>query len=771
MSASFLTLPVRGLVLLPGMIRSITIGRKASIAVIDQHLEHDQPIVITPQIDPADTEPIEARLLGVGTVSRLLHVTRLPDGSLRVLAEGLGRLVRTSELRERRDAMVADYEEPPPGNNDHRELTALATELANLHQELVISSGLTPEEHETISASIDTPLRLADQVAGTMELTWDQQLAVLEEVDPRARLTLLLDLAAIAVAHRRIQGEVSAKVQAAMDRSQREYHLKEQMKAIRTELGDAAGPDAEADAFELRIAEANMPTEVAEEALREVGRLRRIQSDSAEYNIARTWLETVCDVPWNVATDDDTSLSHAQIVLDEDHYGLEKVKERILEFLAVRQRRADAQGAILCFVGAPGVGKTSLGRSIARAMGRSFARVSLGGIKDESEVRGHRRTYIGAMPGRIIRAMIRAGTRNPVIVLDEIDKVGNDFRGDPASALLEVLDPEQNAMFSDHYLDVPVDLSQVLFIATANLIDPIPPALYDRFEMIELPGYTEEEKVEISRRFLLPTLVKEHGLKESELRLDTKALQTIIQDHTREAGLRNLSRQLATVCRKVARQMVEGRDRPVRITSQAIPRYLGPPRYFLDIDDRDDQPGVVVGLAWTATGGDILFIECLRMKGQPGLKLTGSLGDVMKESAEAALSWLRANAESVGIEHAAFEQHLHLHVPAGAIPKDGPSAGVGMVAALASRLLDRPVRPRVALTGEITLRGKVLPVGGVKEKVLAARRAGVRTVLLPRHNGHDLVDIPAEVRRDLTFVFVDTIADVLEHVLEPALPA
>jgi ATP-dependent Lon protease len=768
MSAPFLTLPVRGMVLLPGMIRSITIGRKASVAVIDQHLEHDLPIVVTPQIDPADAEPMEARLLGVGTVARLLHVTRLPDGSMKVLAEGLERVVRTSDLRIRREAMVADYEEPPATNPDQRELVAMATELSALHEELVISSGLTPEEHETLATPVDMPLRLADQVAGTMDLTWEQQLAVLEKVDPRARLELLLDLAATAIAHRRIQGEVSAKVQSAMDRSQREYHLKEQLKTIRTELGDAAGPDAEADAFEAKIAEANMPEEVAEEAMREVQRLRRIQSDSAEYNIARTWLETVCDVPWNVTTDDDTSLTHAQQVLDEDHYGLDKVKERILEFLAVRQLRADAQGAILCFVGAPGVGKTSLGRSIARAMGRSFARVSLGGIKDESEIRGHRRTYIGAMPGRIIRALVRAGTRNPVIVLDEIDKVGNDFRGDPASALLEVLDPEQNAMFSDHYLDVPVDLSQVLFIATANLIDPIPPALYDRFEMIELPGYTEEEKIEIAKRFLLPTLTAEHGISGDKVRFDTKALQTIIQDHTREAGLRNLSRRLAAVCRKVARQVVEGRDKPVRITAASVERYLGPPRYYLDIDDRDDQPGVVVGLAWTATGGDILFIECLRMNGQPGLKLTGSLGDVMKESAEAALSWLRAHADQVGIPQEAFQQHLHLHVPAGAIPKDGPSAGVGMVAALASRLLDRAVRPRLALTGEITLRGKVLPVGGVKEKVLAARRAGIRTVLLPRHNSKDLIDIPPEVRRDLTFVLVDTIEDVLKHVLEPA---
>jgi ATP-dependent Lon protease len=750
------------------MIRSVPIGRDPSVRTIERHLEERGPLVCLPQIDPAEEEALDARVLDVGVVVRTLQVTRLPDGSLKVLLEGLGRVRRTSELHQEEDgALVADWEDLPKSDDDPVQVVALARELANVYREVAAAQGLTPEEHELLMSAEDRPDRLADQVAANLPMSWDQRLGALAEPSLKHRLTVLVDLAAVALAQQKLQNEVQAKVQAAMDQNQREYHLKEQLKILRGELGDAAGADADADAFEERILDAHMPEDVEREALREVSRLRRIASDSAEYNISRTWLETVCDYPWGESTEDDTSLVHAQQVLDEDHFGLEKVKDRILEYLAVRQLRSTAQGAILCFVGAPGVGKTSLGRSIARAMGRTFARVSLGGMKDESEIRGHRRTYIGAMPGRIVSAMIKAGTRNPVIVLDEIDKVGADFRGDPASALLEVLDPEQNAAFADHYLDVPVDLSQVLFIATANLVDPIPPALHDRFEVIELPGYTEEEKVEIARRFLVPRQAEENGLKPEQLRVDNAAIKKIVQDYTMEAGLRNFGRQLAAIARKVARDVVEGKRRPARITEEQIERYLGPPRFFLDVDDRDELPGVVIGLAWTSTGGDILYIECARMPGQPGLKLTGSLGEVMKESAEAALSWLRAHHEMVGLSPDVFQQFLHLHVPQGAIPKDGPSAGVGMVTALASRLSDRPVRPRLAMTGEISLRGKVLPVGGVKEKVLAARRAGVKEVVLPRHNEKDLRDIPKEVRSDLTFHFVERIAEVLDIALAP----
>jgi ATP-dependent Lon protease len=551
-----------------------------------------------------------------------------------------------------------------------------------------------------------------------------------------------------------------------MDEGQREYQLREQLKTIRTELGEAAGPDADADSFNERIEALGMPDAPKAEALREVERMRRMHSDSAEYTIVRTWLETVCDVPWSTATTDTPDLQHAIRVLDEDHHGLDKVKERLIEYLAVRQLKPDGKGPLLCLVGPPGVGKTSLGMSIARALGRKFGRIALGGIKDETEVRGHRRTYVGALPGRILRALIRAGTRNPVLVLDEIDKVGNDFRGDPASALLEVLDPEQNHAFVDHYLDLDVDLSQVLFVATANLSDPIPPALHDRLEILEVPGYTEEDKLQIARRFLLPKLAIEHGLTPERIEIGTEALQRVIRDHTREAGVRDLQRQLARLHRKAARKFVEGRTKSIRVTDSSVPRWLGPRKYVPETLERVDQPGVAVGLAWTAAGGDILFVEATRMPGKPGLKQTGSLGDVMKESAETALSWLRTHASDVGLDATAFDAEFHVHVPAGAIPKDGPSAGVTLATALASICTGRKAKPGIAMTGEITLRGRVLPVGGIKEKVLAARRAGVHTVLLPARNQDDAEEIPADARKALTLRYVETVAEVLEAALE-----
>ena len=778
MTETYLCLPLRDTLMLPGMIRAVSVGRATSVATLDQHLEHNAPLVVVPQRDPTEEDPLSARLALVGTLVRTLQVSRLPDGTARVLLEGTARMVRRSELTLSDGVTVAEFADPgerrgkatPKGDGKagREVLIALSRQLRELHAEYLTSQGFSPDEQESLTNDNEPPHVVADHVGGSLELEWSERLQVLEELDTERRLRLLLDLAVTAVAEQRVIAEVQQKVQAAMDANQKEYHLKEQLKTIRAELGEAAGPEGEADALEAKVKALDMPEAVRAEALREIARLRRIQTDSAEYNIARTWLETVCDFPWSKVTQDDTALDRAQAVLEEDHYGLEKVKERILEYLAVRQLRADAKGAIRCFVGAPGVGKTSLGRSIARSLGRTFARVSLGGIKDESEIRGHRRTYVGALPGRIVRAMIRAGSRNPVIVLDEIDKVGADFRGDPASALLEVLDPEQNSSFSDHYMDVPVDLGQVLFIATANVVDPIPAALTDRFELIELPGYTDEEKLAIAKRFLLPRLAEEHGLPPDRVKVDTQALQRVISDYTREAGLRNFNRALAGLFRKCARKVVEGHQGTLRITAAGVEKMLGPPRYVKEIDDRDEQPGVVIGLAWTATGGDILYIECLKMEGPPGLKLTGSLGDVMKESAEAALSWLRAHASVIGLTDEAFKAHFHLHVPAGAIPKDGPSAGVSMVTALASRLTGRPVRPRLAMTGEITLRGKVLPIGGVKEKVLAARRAGIRVVVLPKHNAKDLVDIPAEVQRDVQFRFVETITEVIEQALEPA---
>jgi ATP-dependent Lon protease len=760
-------LPLRDIVIFPGTIRTISVGRASSVAAIEHHLTQGAPLVFVPQLDADEEDPMQANLAKVGCIGQVLRAARLPDGSMRVLVEGVERARLKGKLKIKEGATVHAVESMPTVKEDPLEVAALSRHLGRLFQEFMVGSGLTPQEQDLLMADPNDPARLADQIAGQLELKVEQRIHLLELPGVLSRQRVLLEELSVNLASQRIANEVNDKVQKAMDQSQREYHIKEQMKILREELGDKYGSEAEADEFEKRVRELGLTPEAEKEALREVDRMRRIHPDTAEYTIARTWLETVCELPWKTATTDTTDLGHAQAVLDEDHHGLEKVKERLIEYLAVRQLKPDHKGAILCFVGPPGVGKTSLGRSIARALGRNFGRIALGGIKDETEIRGHRRTYVGALPGRIIRAMARAGSRNPVLVLDEIDKVGADFRGDPASALLEVLDPEQNNAFVDHYLDIAIDLSQVLFICTANLIDPIPHALTDRLEIIEIPGYTEEDKLAIAREYVLPKLGRSHGLTEDQFAISTPALLKTIREYTREAGLRDLERQLATLHRKAARQIVEGRSRKVSITDKSLSRYLGPVKYFQELSERVDQPGVVIGLAWTAAGGDILFVEATRMPGKASLKLTGSLGPVMKESVEAAMSWLRSHASLYEIPPEAFDSEFHLHVPAGAIPKDGPSAGVTMVTALASLVTGRPVRSHLAMTGEITLRGKVLPVGGIKEKVLAARRAGVRTVLLPRHNGNDLEDIPQVLRRDMTFVLVDTVQEVLERALEP----
>jgi ATP-dependent Lon protease len=760
-------LPLRDLVLFPGSLRTVAVGRGTSVSAVEKHLTANHPLVLIPQRDPDEEDAETARLASVGVTAQVIRVVRLPEGNLRVLVEGIERVKITGKLRIDNGVSVCEVGNMPRVKEDPVAIAALARELEHEFGNWLIGTGVTEKEHELLVADVEDAARLADQVSAELELTLTERIALLEEPSLKARLERVLKNVAIGLAQQKIQADVNAKVQAAMDQSQREYHLKEQLKVIRQELGDAYGSEADADTFEARIREAKLPPEAEKEALREVERIRRIHPDAAEYTITRTWLETVCDMPWSKSTTDATDLVEAQKVLDADHHGLDKVKERLLEYLAVRQLRPDHKGPILCFVGPPGVGKTSLGRSIARALGRSFGRIALGGIKDETEIRGHRRTYVGALPGRIVRALVRAGSNNPVLVLDEIDKVGTDFRGDPSSALLEVLDPEQNSAFVDHYLDIPVDLSQVLFICTANLIDPIPAALEDRLEIIEIPGYTEEDKLAIAKQFILPKMAEQHGLPKESLQIPEDALRTIVRDYTREAGLRELERQLAAVHRKVARKRVEGHSKSIRITANGVSRYLGPQKYHQELAERVDTPGVVIGLAWTASGGDILFVEAAKMPGKLSLKLTGSLGPVMKESVEAAMSWLRAHAEDYGLTAESFEHEFHLHVPAGAIPKDGPSAGVTMVTALASLVTGRPVRQDLAMTGEITLRGKVLPVGGIKEKVLAARRAGVRTVLLPRHNGNDLEDVPAALRRDLQFVYVDTVKEVLDHALMP----
>ncbi|TNE86047.1 MAG: endopeptidase La [Deltaproteobacteria bacterium] len=752
------------MVVTTGMLQPMPVGRSSSVRAITRHVDEGIPLVLVPQIDPEQEDALGAELARVGVLAHVVRLAELPDGTARVLVEG-GPRVRVGKVFLEDGATAAQITMLDPDNSDPLEVAAIAQELASLSQQWLFGSGITGPDAGMLVADTEDPDRLGDQVASRLPLSVEDRIELLQLGSRKERLLRIIDHLSVSLAGQQVGRDIQDKVQRAMDESQREYHLREQLKAIREELGDKLGGEAEADAFVERIEASGMPEEAQVEALREVERLRRTHTDAAEYSITRTWLEALVEIPWSTTTDDEPDLAHASAVLDEDHHGLERVKERILEYLAVRQLKPDSKGPVLCFVGPPGVGKTSLGRSIARALGRSFGRIALGGVRDETEIRGHRRTYVGAMPGRIVRALSRAGTKNPVLVLDELDKLGADFRGDPASALLEVLDPAQNHQFSDHYLDLPVDLSQVLFIATANLVDPIPPALADRLELIEIPGYTEEEKTQIANRFLIPRQAEQTGLTDDQLQITRGALSAIINDHTREAGVRELSRQLEKVHRKVARRIVEGRSRGVRITESNLSRYLGKPRYFHELAEESDQPGVVIGLAWTPSGGDILFVEGARMEGKAGLKLTGSLGTVMKESAEAAMSWLRAHADEYGLTREDFDAEYHLHVPAGAIPKDGPSAGVSMLTALASRATGRPVKSHLAMTGEITLRGRVLPVGGVKEKVLAARRAGVREVILPAHNAPDLDDIPKSVRKELTIHFVSRNTEVLELAL------
>jgi ATP-dependent Lon protease len=763
----YLALPLRDIVLFPGTFQPVHFQRDAELSAVAALIDDPQPLVALQQEEPGEDDAREAGYHPIGVVCQLLRIIKMPDGTVRAMLEGLER-VTIDDLDRKSDPMRVQA--TPIAAVEPIERTrydALAREIEIRYREYMLATGISPADHRIMGSTSDDAERLADQVLGNLDLTYAERMRGLLRVDPIERLEYTLDQLVTGLSQQKIAADVNQRVQAAMDQSQREFQLREQLKAIRAELGDAASADADGELFEQRIDESEMPDEVRDEALSELSRLRRMHSDSAEYTVLRTWLETVCDIPWGIHTEDRTDLKRAEKVLDQDHHGLGKVKERVLEYLAVRQLNPESKGPVLCFVGPPGVGKTSLGKSIASALGREYGRVALGGVKDETEIRGHRRTYIGALPGRIIRALIRAGTSNPVIVLDELDKVGNDFRGDPASALLEVLDPAQNHTFQDHYIDLPVDLSQVLFIATANLQEPIPHALADRLEIIEIPGYTEEEKLEIARRFLLPKLAEAHGLTPAYAKFDRTAVARIVRDYTREAGVRELDRMLAAVHRKIARQVVEDGLEKIRVTQKAVPRFLGPPRYYGELAERVDSPGVVIGLAWTAAGGEILFVEATRMPGQRSLKLTGSLGAVMKESAEAAMSWLRTHAVSYAVPSESFDAEFHLHVPAGAIPKDGPSAGVTMVTALVSIVTGRRFRTNWAMTGEITLRGRVLPVGGVKEKALAARRAGVTDIVLPARNRNDLEDIAPELRKDLTFHFVETVAEVLDLVLEP----
>ena len=762
-------LPLRGIVIFPSQIHPFLVSRQASLRLIED-VGSDKIIALAAQKNPEEENPNPEGLYQYGTAVRILKTLKYPDRSVRVLVQGLAR-VELGEFTQADPyfiARVSRMAEPP---SHDKEIDALQAHLVSQFSKFVSLVPYLPDELQMMAMQVREASRLTDLVASYLKIAVEEAQDLLATTDIRLRLEKLAAILTREIELLELGHKIQSQVQTELNKNQREYYLRQQLKAIQKELGEGDSRSSELEELEKRIEDAKLPEEARKAADKELDRLRMIPPESAEHTVVRTYLDWLATLPWSVSSEDNLDIKHARQVLDEDHYDLEKVKERILEFLAVRQLKKDTKGPILCFVGPPGTGKTSLGRSIARALGRKFVRLSLGGIRDEAEIRGHRRTYIGSLPGRIIQGLRNAGTNNPLFILDEIDKLGADFRGDPASALLEVLDPEQNFAFSDHYLDVPVDLSKVLFITTANVLDSIPPPLRDRMEVLELPGYTEEEKLEIAMRHLVPKQLRENGLESVAVEFPRDTVAEIIRSHTREAGLRNLEREIAAVCRKIARTITEGETPPAQVNVADLNRYLGAPKFYSEVAERTPEPGVATGLAWTAAGGDILFIESTRMNGQKGLTLTGSLGDLMKESAQAALSYIRSRAERLGIAPDFFEKtDLHVHIPAGGIPKDGPSAGVTVAASLASLLSGRPVRSDVAMTGEITLRGKVMPVGGIKEKMLAARRAGISTVILPRRNERDLEDVPLEVRTGMEFIFVDTVDEVLNHVLVPAVP-
>jgi ATP-dependent Lon protease len=759
-------LPLRDTVLFPNSFMPLAVARESSVRLIDDAIANGKLIAVFTQRDAAVEEPKQDDLFGVGTATHIHKMFKLPDGSLRLIVQGLARL-RLDEvlaadpyLRARVSTASDDVKDA-----DRLEIDALARNIKTNFQQVVSLSPLLSDDLQTLAMNISEPGRLADFIASSLStINTASKQEVLETLDVRARLDNLNRILIKELEVLELGSKIQSQVQSEVGKNQRDYFLREQMKAIQKELGE--GDDQTKDIEELteKIEAAGMPDPVKKEALRELDRLAKMPVAAAEYTVSRTYLDWLVALPWSKRTDEVIDLTLAKGVLDADHSGLEKAKDRILEYLAVRKLNPEVKGPILCFVGPPGVGKTSLAKSIARSLDRKFVRVSLGGMRDEAEIRGHRRTYIGALPGQIIQGLRRAETKNPVFILDEVDKLGSDFRGDPSSALLEVLDPEQNNTFRDHYLDVPFDLSEVLFITTANVLDTIPPALRDRMEVLELPGYTEEEKLAIARDHLVAKQVLNHGLSKAQVTFSDQGLRTIIRGYTREAGVRNLEREIGAICRKIARRRAEGDENKVKVTPEFVHELLGAPRFMdEEVKDRTRNPGVATGMAWTPVGGDVLFVEATRMAGSGSLTLTGQLGDVMKESARAALSWVRAHATEWQIDPDFFKNsELHVHVPSGAIPKDGPSAGVTMVTAMVSELTRRPVRSDVSMTGEITLQGKVLPVGGIKEKVLAAKRVGIKEVILPRQNEKNVKeDLGEELRKGLTIHLVNTIDEVL----------
>jgi ATP-dependent Lon protease len=755
-------LPLRENVVFPSSMTPLAIGQERSIRLVDEAVAGDRPVaLVTARSSEEEAESAED-LYEVGTSAVIHKMIRVPDGTLRVLVQGLDR-IRLDAIEQTEPYLAGRFTPLPDVGAEDKEAEALARSVEALFGRIISVAPYLPEELLLAAANAESPSSLANLIASTIRLKTEEKQELLELVDVEERLRRLTAILSRELEVFELGTKIQSQVQEEMDKSQREYFLRQQLKAIQEELGETDEQQAEIAELRAQVEEANLPEDADKQARRELDRLSKLPPAAAEYGVIRTYLEWILSVPWNETTADELDLKTARRILDEDHYDLDKVKERILEHLAVQKLTTKLSGPILCFVGPPGVGKTSLGKSIARALGREFVRVSVGGVRDEAEIRGHRRTYIGAMPGTIIRALRDAGTKNPVFMIDEIDKMGSDWRGDPSSAMLEVLDPAQNSSFRDHYLDLPFDLSQVLFLTTANQLETIPSPLLDRMEVIRIPGYTEDEKVGIARRYLVPKQVEAHGLGAKQVVFTEKALRLLVREYTREAGVRNLDREIAALCRKAAREIAEGKRKGARVDEKRIRAWLGKRRFSAEARRRTSDPGVATGLAVTPVGGDVLFVEATAMPGQGRLTVTGQIGDVMRESAQAALSWVRGHSGELGLESDWFaERDVHIHVPAGAVPKDGPSAGTAMATALASLATGVPVSEDVAMTGEITLTGQVLPIGGVKEKTLAAERAGIRTVILPHENEADLDDLPDDVRTSMRFVLAETIGDVLE---------
>ena len=766
-------LPLRNSVLFPGSIIPIDVGRRKSVKLVEEAIAKERPIIgILTQRDARTEDPNETDMYTIGCAARILKVIKLAKDNFSVILQGVAR-IRVLGYDSNDPFLTCKVMGLPDPTSTDVELDALVMNLKDIAKRVIKLMPELPKEASALVDSVTDPGQLADLITSNLDIPVEEKQDVLETFDLKTRMRKVLQFLTRQLEVLKVREKINTQVQEEMGRNQREYVLRQQLKAIKEELGELDEGGGDFEEFKTKITEAKMPPDVEKVAMKQYERLKVMQPSSAEYTVTRTYLEWLVEMPWVVGTEDKIDIQEARDILNADHYDLEKVKKRILEYLAVRKLKADKKGPILCLVGPPGVGKTSLGKSIAKAVGRKFVRISLGGVRDEAEIRGHRRTYVGSLPGRIIQGMKRAGTNNPVFVLDEIDKLGHDFRGDPSSALLEVLDPEQNNTFSDHYLEVPFDLSKVMFIATANILDPIPAALRDRLEILEIPGYTRNEKIMIAKNFLIPKQIEEHGMTKEQLTFDETAVAEIIDSYTREAGVRNLEREVGSVCRGVAVKVAEGEVKDkVDITSGNVPDFLGPQKFMSEVAERTSTPGVATGLAWTAVGGDILFVEATRMPGKSALMLTGQLGDVMKESAHTATSFVRSHAKQLGIDENFLERaDIHVHVPAGAIPKDGPSAGVTMYTALTSMLTGIPVRADVAMTGEITLRGNVLPVGGIKEKLLAAHRAGIKRVVLPERNKKDIVDVPDEVKKDMEILYVSRMEELLPLVLTDPLPS